>query len=267
MWSRRPSAWACPRSSPRPARPPVETGEDLLHVVDAAPEGPAPAPADLDHRGRPPPDGVDHHPQALPRGGVRKGQRRVDHMAHAPTRGLHVVAWHRLRRPNRGGQRWRRGRPERDQEARGAIPVWLRVPHRTLGTRYALRVTAGGAPSNSVSRLAGRRASRVGPVGPAGRPTRGRGSPPPTTSRVRRPEPYPVQVEDVDEQRELIVRRMEAFLQGAVGRRGRHGSGATGRAHEPATTPSVTGGAGGRTARYAHSRSLAVCNSASCTML
>ena len=55
-------------------RPPMETGEDLVQLVHAAPEGPAQAPPDLDHRGFPLPDGVDHRSQALPRVGVRKGQ-------------------------------------------------------------------------------------------------------------------------------------------------------------------------------------------------
>ena len=154
-----------------------------------------------------------------------------------------------------------RGRPKRNQETRGTIPAWLRVPHRA---RRGVAVQFSISLRQAVERRA-QVLLRLPADPPEGAAPRRRQPP----ARVVRSQP--LQVEHVDEQREVIVRRMEAFLRRAVGLLGRHGSGATGHAHAPslrlATTPGVTGGAGGRAARYAHSRALAVCNSASCTML
>ena len=165
--------------------------------------------------------------------------------------------------PNRGGQRRRGRRPKRDAEARGTIP-WRGLHPRAPTPRHPLGSAPGGRrPVQEVARQAVERRTQVLlglpaelPEGAAPR----RGELPP-----RRPGP---------------ARAGRTRRRATPTDRARRGGGlpgcsrvprpaGIGGAHaaspRPAAAPGVSGDAGAD--RYAHSRALAWCNSASWTML
>ena len=165
--------------------------------------------------------------------------------------------------PNRGGQRRRGRRPKRDAEARGTIP-WRGLHPRAPTPRHPSGSAPGGAVQfkrslgrpSSVARRSCWASRQSFPEGAAPR----RGEPPP-----RRPGP---------------ARAGRTRRRATPTDRARRGGGlpgcsrvprpaGIGGAHaaspRPAAAPGVSGDAGAD--RYAHSRALAWCNSASWTML